>query len=324
MLKAAILDDYQNVALSLADWGRLKGKVEITVFNDNIADLDQVAKRLAPFDILILNRERTPFPKELIDKLPNLKLLLTSGMVNRSIDVAAANARGVPVCGSRSSSSSTPELTWGLLLACARQIPRENRNVIEGRWQETVGIGLQGRTLGVCGLGNLGTPVAKIGLAFGMKVTVWSTNMTQERADKQLPGVTAVSKDELMSGSDFITIHMPHSPKSEGIIGKADIAKMKKTAYLINTSRGPIVDEEALYAAVREGRIAGCGLDVYSVEPLPKDAPVRSLPNSVLTPHLGFVEVDAYRRHFAEAIANIEAWMAGKPERVLQPLKEPV
>lgn len=323
MFKAAILDDYQNVALSLADWGRLKGKVEITVFNDHLDDESAVAKRLAPFDILILNRERTPFAKSLIDKLPNLKLLLTSGMVNRSIDVAAANAKGVPVCGSRSSSSSTPELTWGLILACARQIPREDRNVREGKWQETVGIGLMGRTLGVCGLGNLGTPVAKIGLAFGMKVTAWSSNMTQDRADKQLAGVIAVTKDELMSGSDFITIHMPHSPKSEKLIGAGDIAKMKKTAYLINTSRGPIVDEEALYAAVRAGKIAGCGLDVYSVEPLPKNAPVRSLPNSVLTPHLGFVEVDAYRRHFSEAIANVEAWMAGKPERVLEPLKEP-
>ena len=321
MHRAAILDDYQNVALTCADFARLEGKVAFTVFNDHFDDIDAVARRLAEFDFVLLNRERTPFAKALIDKLPKLKAIFTSGMVNRSIDIAAANARGITVCGSRSSSTSTPELTWGLILALARQIPREDLNVREGRWQESVGIGLAGRTLGVVGLGNLGTPVARIGLAFGMKVAAWSSAMTQERADKILPGVTAVSKEELMAGSDFITIHMPLSARSRGLIGPTDIARMKRTAYLVNTSRGPIVDEDALQAAVRGGRIAGCALDVYSVEPLPKDHPVRSLPNSVLTPHLGFVEIDAYRRHFSEAIDNIEAWLAGAPTRVLSPPK---
>jgi phosphoglycerate dehydrogenase-like enzyme len=322
MLKAAILDDYQNVALKLADWDRLKGKVDFTVFTDHLADLDAVAKRLADFEIVIMNRERTPFLADLLKKLPKLKLLLTSGMVNRSIDVRAANAQGITVCGSVSGSSSTPELTWGILIALARQIPREVRNLQEGRWQETVGVGLRGRTLGIIGLGHLGIPVARVGLAFDMKIAVWSPNMTQARADTVMPGLKAVSKDEMMAGSDFITIHMPLGPRSIGIVGAADIARMKPTAYLINTSRGPIVDQEALYAAVRAGKIAGCGLDVYDIEPLPKDHPVRSLPNSVLTPHLGFVEIDAYKRHFGEAVENIEAWMKGAPTRVIEPHKD--
>jgi len=322
MLKAAILDDYQNVALSLADWDRLKDRVQFTVFNDHLADEDAVAKRLADFEIVIMNRERTPFLAGLLKKLPKLKLLLTSGMVNRSIDVRAANDQGITVCGSQSSSSSTPELTWGIIIALARQIPREVRNMQDGRWQETVGVGLKGRTLGIIGLGHLGVPVARVGLAFDMKVAVWSPNMSQERADKVMPGLTAVSKEEMMSGSDFITIHMPLGPRSLGIVGAADIARMKKTAYLINTSRGPIVDQDALYKAVREGKIAGCGLDVYDIEPLPADHPVRSLPNSVLTPHLGFVEVDAYKRHFAEAVENIENWLKGSPSRVIAPHKD--
>ncbi len=322
MLKAAILDDYQNVALSLADWDRLKGKVDFTVFTDNLADVDAVAKRLADFDIVIMNRERTPFLADLLQKLPKLKLLLTSGMVNRSIDVKAANAQGIVVCGSLSSSSSTPELAWGMIIALARHIPREVRNLQEGRWQETVGIGLKGRTLGIIGLGHLGIPMARVALAFDMKVAVWSPNMSQERADKVMPGLKAVSKDEMMSGSDFITIHMPLGPRSIGIVSAADIARMKPTAYLINTSRGPIVEQEALYKAVRENKIAGCALDVYDIEPLPKDHPVRSLPNSVLTPHLGFVEVDAYKRHFAEAVDNIENWLAGKPSRVIEAHKD--
>lgn len=322
MLHAAILDDYQNVALSLAEWSRLKEQVAFTAFNDHLSDVDAVAARLKDFEIVIMNRERTPFFADLLKKLPKLKLLLTSGMVNRSIDVAAANAQGVTVCGSRSSSSSTPELCWGLIIALARQIPAEDRNVREGRWQQSIGIGLQGRTLGVIGLGHLGIPVAKVGLAFGMKVAVWSPNMTQARADEVMPGLTAVSKEQMMAGSDFITIHMPLGPRSQGLIGAADIARMKPTAYLINTSRGPIVDQDALYAAVRAGRIAGVGLDVYDIEPLPKDHPVRSLPNSVLTPHLGFVEVEAYKRHFAEAVENIESWLKGTPMRVISLSKD--
>jgi phosphoglycerate dehydrogenase-like enzyme len=319
MHRLAILDDYQNVALTLADWDRLAGKVEITVFTDHVADVGKVAQRLQPFDIILMNRERTPFGRELLEKLPNLKLLCTSGMVNRSIDIAFANARGIAVCGSRSISTSTPELTWGLILALARNIPREDRNVREGRWQDTVGIGLAGRTLGVIGLGNLGVPVAKIGLAFGMTVTAWSANLTQERADKACPGVRAVTKDALMRDSDFITIHMPHSPRSEGIVAAADIAKMKPSAFFINTSRAALVDEDALHAAARGGKIAGVGIDVYGIEPLPPDHPVRSLPNSVLTPHLGFVEVDAYRKHYGEAVENIENWLNGTPSRLLKP-----
>ncbi|NQV55430.1 MAG: D-2-hydroxyacid dehydrogenase family protein [Rhodospirillales bacterium] len=317
MIKAAILDDYQNIALQYADWSSLDGQVEITAFNDHLFDEAAIAERLADFEILILNRERTPFPKSLLDRLPKLKLLVTSGMHNRAIDFGVTKERGILVCGSAMKSGSTPELTWGLILALARNIIGEDRNVREGRWQQTVGLGLEGKVLGVIGLGRLGKPVARVGKEFGMEIITWSPNMSQSRADEV--GAVAVSKDGLLATSDFVTLHVPLNGGSRGLLQAEDLAKMKKTAFLINTSRGPLVDEQALIEAVRGGVIAGAGLDVYDVEPLPQDHPIRSLENTVLTPHLGYVSDLTYRASFHDAVGDIEAWLNGKPVRVINP-----
>ena len=316
MTKLAILDDYQNVVLNLADWERLPDDIEITVFNDHLMDESDVGERLAEFEIVLMIRERTPFPGSLIGKLPKLKLLMTTGLHNASIDVAAATAAGITVCGTGSLNNSTPELTWGLILSLFRSIPREDRNVREGRWQTTIGRGLKQSVLGIVGLGRLGTPVAEVGLAFGMNVIAWSPNLTQKRADEV--GVTCVSKAELFSQADVITIHMPLSDRSRGLIGAEDLERMKPTGYLVNTSRGPIVDEDALLERLRERAIAGAGLDVYGIEPLPVDHPIRAMENTVLTPHLGYVTEEAYRVNFAGAVENIEAWLKGEPLRVIE------
>jgi phosphoglycerate dehydrogenase-like enzyme len=317
VLRAAILDDYQNVASGLADWDQLKDQVEFVFFTDHLEDEEEIAERLMDFDIVLMNRERTPFLKSQLDKLPNLKLLLTSGMRNFSIDLAAAQEKGLPVCGTQMISYATPELTWGLILSLARQIPKEDRLLRDGGyWQTTVGIGLEGRTLGILGLGRLGVPVAKIGLAFGMNVIAWSPNLTQERAAED--GVTSVSKEALFSEADFITLHMPLSDRSRGIVGAEDLAHMKSTSFLINTSRGPLVDEAALIKALEENAIAGAGLDVYDVEPLPLDHALRRLENTVLTPHLGYVVEDNYRLNFGQMIENIEAWIKGTQTREMK------
>jgi phosphoglycerate dehydrogenase-like enzyme len=315
MYKAAILDDYQNVGLDFADWQRLGGDVEVTAFNDHLFDEDTIAERLAEFHILVLNRERTPFPRSLLQRLPNLKLMTTSGMYNRSADMEAAREMGIDFCGTEMRSAATPELTWGLILALARQIPKEDRNVREGRWQESVGVGLAGKVLGIIGLGKLGTPVARIGQAFNMEVAAWSPNMTQSRADEA--GVRCVDKDTLIAESDFITLHMPLSERSRGILQAADLAKMKPTAFLINTSRGPLIDETALINALEAKSFAGAGLDVYDVEPLPADHPFRRLDNTVVTPHLGYVSRDTYEVSFGQAVENIEAWLKGAPIRLI-------
>ena len=316
MYKAAILDDYQNVALQFANWKQLDGQVEVTVFNDHLFEDRAIVERLSDFDILILNRERTPFSRPLLERLPNLKLMCTSGMYNRAADLAAARELGIDFCGTEMCSAATPELTWGLILSLARQIPKEDRNVREGRWQESVGIGLAGKVLGIIGLGKLGTPVARVGQAFEMKVIAWSPNLTQERAD-EVGGVRAVDKDTLMADSDFITLHMPLSERSRGILQADDLAKMKKTAFLVNTSRGPLIDEAALIDALEKKLFAGAGLDVYDVEPLPENHPIRSLDNTVLTPHLGYVSRDSYGLSFAQTVDNIEAWLAGAPVRLI-------
>ncbi len=316
MFKAAMLDDYQNATSKLADWDQLKGKVEFEFFTDHLEDEGEIAKRLQDFDIVMMNRERTPFLKSQLEKLPHLKLLMTSGMRNFSIDIAAANAQGISVCGTKSQSNPTPELTWGLILSLARQIPKEDRLLREGGyWQTTIGRGLQGNRLGIVGLGRLGTMVAKVGLAFGMDVVAWSPNLTAERASEV--GVKAVSKNELFSSADFITLHMPLSDRSRGIAGADDIALMKSTAFLVNTSRGPLVEEAALIAALESGAIAGAGLDVYDIEPLPLDHVYRRLGNTVLTPHLGYVIEENYRQTFDEMIENIKAWISGTPMRVM-------
>lgn len=313
MHRIAILDDYQNVAKDMADWDKLGNHVEIVTFADHLADEDEVARRLAAFDIIVMNRERTPFLKSQLAKLPNLKLLLTSGMRNFSIDMAAAKDQGVTVCGTEMLGMPTPELAWGLILGLARQIPAEDRQMKEGGWQTRLGIGLLGRRLGVVGLGRLGVPVAKVGLAFGMDVVAWSPNLTDERAAEH--GVWRVDKDELFRQSDFITVHMPLSDRSLGLIAEAELSQMKATAYLVNTSRGPIVDEAALIEALENKRIAGAGIDVYETEPLPSDHPLRKLDNIILTPHMGYVVEENYRLSFGQIVENIEAWIKGAPMR---------
>ncbi|MDC0196368.1 D-2-hydroxyacid dehydrogenase family protein [Gammaproteobacteria bacterium] len=314
MFKAAILDDYQNAASGLANWEKLASKVEFSFFSDHLIDENEIADRLEVFDILMINRERTPFLKSQLEKLPNLKLLLTSGHRNFSIDLATANERGVTVCGTDMLSFSTPELAWGLILSLARQIPKEDQLLRKGGyWQTTIGIGLEGKTLGVVGLGRLGVPMARIGQAFGMKVIAWSPNLTQHRAAKV--GVRLATKKELFANADFITIHMPLSDRSREIVGAEDIKLMKTSAFLINTSRGPLVAEQSLVSALKGKKIAGAGLDVFDIEPLPLGHPLRQLDNTVLTPHLGYVVEENYTQGFAQMIENIEAWLSGKPIR---------
>ena len=315
MRRVAILDDYQRVMRKVADWSRLGDGFAVTVFDDHLDDEDAVAARLADFEVVVMNRERTPFRRSLIAKLPKLRLLITNGMRNLSIDLAAAAERGVTVCGTRSRGSATPELTWGLILSLLRNIPAEDRTMRAGGWQTTLGRELAGATLGIVGLGRIGAQVAKVGLAFGMTVVAWSPNLTEARAAEV--GATRVDKEALFAGADIVTIHMVLSERSRGLVGAAELRRMKRSAYLINTSRGPIVDEAALLSALKNGEIAGAGLDVYDAEPLPANHPLRSAPNTVLTPHLGYVTEETYRVSFADAVDDIVAWATGAPVRVL-------
>jgi phosphoglycerate dehydrogenase-like enzyme len=317
-MRIAILDDYQNVALDMADWSAVKAKAEVTVFNDHLDALDDQAERLQPFDVIVAMRERTPFPVALFDRLPNLKLLVTSGMVNRGIDLEAANAHKVIVCGAQSTGASTAELAWGLILSVARNIPGEDRATRDGQWQTGVGVALQGRTLGVIGLGKLGSQVAKVGLAMGMQVFAWSQNLTAERCAEI--GVTFVSKEVLLSTADVISIHVVLSERTRGLLGCAELALMKPTAFLINTSRGPIIDEAALIEALQKGTIGGAGLDVFDVEPLPLDHPLRTAPRTVLSPHMGYVTDQSYALWFEQDAEDVAVWLAGKPPlRALNP-----
>jgi phosphoglycerate dehydrogenase-like enzyme len=317
MTRIAILDDYQNVARRMADWDSLPGGTALTIFADHLADHDALAKRLADFDAVIAMRERTPFPRALLARLPQLKLLVTTGMRNASIDVAAAVERGVTVCGTAGLPYPTAELAWGLILGLARRIPTEDRATREGRWQVSCGLGLNGKTLGVLGLGTLGSRVARVGRAFEMDVIAWSQNLTAARAAEV--GATLVARDELLARSDVVSIHLVLSDRTRGLIGASELARMKRTAFLVNTSRGPIVDEAALVAALRAGTIAGAGLDVYDEEPLPPTHPLRSLPNTVITPHLGYVTEETYRIFYGHALEDVKAWLAGQPIRVVRP-----
>ena len=315
-IKAAILDDYQNVVLKIADWGKFKGEVDIKVFNEHLGGPEKVIAALKGFEIVVTMRERTGFPKQVIDALPDLKLLITTGMRNASIDTEAAKARGVTVCGTGSFGSPTSGIAIGLMLELTRHIGYENARLHAGAtWQTTIGPDLEGLTLGVLGLGKLGTRTANIAKAFGMKVLAWSQNLTPEKCREA--GVDYASKDELLRQSDFITIHVVLSARTLGLIGAAEIALMKPTAFLINTSRGPIVDEAALISALRQHTIAGAGLDVFDVEPLPLDHPYRKMDNVVITPHLGYVSEQNYRRYFADAVDDIRGFLDGKPMRVL-------
>ena len=315
--RIAVLDDFQNVALEVADWSAVAQRADITVFDDHLADPDAVAERLRDFDIVVIMRERTPFPAALIDSLPNLKLLVTTGRRNLAIDLDAATARGVIVSGTDSVGYCPAELTWALILALMRNIPKEDRATREGRWQTALGRALNGRVLGVIGLGKIGARVAAVGKAFEMDVIAWSQNLTGERCAEA--GVRQVGFEELLTASDVITIHTVLSDRTRGLIGAGELAKMKPTAYLVNTSRGPIIEEAALITALKDGTIAGAGLDVYDVEPLPLDHPLRNFENTVITPHLGYVTDDNYRVYFGHAVEDIGAYLDGGPVRVLNP-----
>ena len=317
MQTCLILDDYQNAALGLADWARLSDRVAVSTIIDHIADRDALVSRIEQAEILVIMRERTPFPADLLARLPRLKLLVTSGMRNLAIDVAAARARGITVCGTESSPTPPTELTWALILGLARHLPFENRNLRErGPWQSTVGTDLAGATLGVLGLGKIGTRVAAIGRAFGMRVIAWSTNLDDARA--AAAGVErAESKEALLDASDVVTIHLVLGDRTRGLLGEAELHRMRPSAILVNTSRAPIVDQAALVRALEEGWIAGAGLDVFETEPLPADSPFRHLPNVLALPHVGYVTLNNYRTFFTQAVEDIEAWLAGAPIRLL-------
>jgi len=310
-MKIAVLDDYQNVALKLADWSVLTGRAEITAFNDHIADPAALIDRLLPFDVICVMRERTPLPREIIERLPQLKLIASTGPGNASIDMAAAAERGISVTGTGYRSTPTIELTWALILASTRHIVRESNAVRAGGWQTTVGQELEGRVLGVVGLGRVGGQVARIGLAFGMKIIAWSQNMTPEIA--ATVGATMVPKSELFRQADIVTIHLILSKRTRGLIGAAEFEVMKPAARLINTSRGPIVDEAALIAALASRTIGGAALDVFDQEPLPAGHPFRSLDNVLATPHIGYVGEDLYRTFFQDVVASISAWLDERP-----------
>jgi D-3-phosphoglycerate dehydrogenase len=316
MPRCAILDDYQNIALTAADWSKVAGDLEIKVFSEHLGGADEAVKALQGFDIVCAMRERTGFPRAVIEKLPDLKLLITTGMRNASIDVAAAKERGVVVCGTPAVGSPTSGVTIGLMLELTRRIGYENARMKAGvPWQSTIGLDLEGLTLGVLGLGKLGVRTAKVAQAFGMKVIAWSQNLTPEKC--QEAGVGYVSKDDLFRQSDFVTIHVVLSERSRGLVGAKEFALMKPTAYIINTSRGPIIDEAAMLTVLREKKIAGAGLDVFDIEPLPVDHPLRKLDNVVLTPHLGYVALQNYRAYFAGVVDDIRGFLDGKPVRVM-------
>jgi D-3-phosphoglycerate dehydrogenase len=316
MVRAAILDDYQNVALSFADWSRVAEDVEIKVFDKPFASQDEAIKALQGFAIIVGMRERTPFPRKVIEALPDLKLLITTGARNNSFDVKACGERGITVCGTGVAGSPTTGIAFGLILELTRRIGFENARLKAGApWQVTIGRDLEGLTLGILGLGKLGQRSATVGKAFGMKTIAWSQNLTAEKA--QAAGAELVSKEDLFRSADVVTIHLVLSDRSRGLVGAKELGLMKKTAYLINTSRGPIVDEKALIAALQSKSVAGAGLDVFDVEPLPLDHPFRKMDNAVITPHLGYVSEQNYRKYFPDIVEDIRAWLDGKPVRVI-------
>jgi len=316
MVQAAILDDYQDIAMKMADWSAIAKDVEIKVFNKPFANQDEVIKALRGFAIVVGMRERTAFPRKVIEALPDLKLLITTGARNNSFDVKACAERGVTVCGTGSFGSPTTGIAFGLMLELTRGIGFENARLKAGApWQTTIGRDLEGLTLGILGLGKLGQRSAAVGKAFGMKTMAWSQNLTEEKA--KASGADYVSKEDLFRNSDIVTIHVVLSDRSRGLVGAKELGLMKKTACLINTSRGPIVDEKALIAALQNKAIAGAGLDVFDVEPLPLDHPFRKMDNVVITPHLGYVSEQNYRKYFPDVVENIRAWLDGKPLRLI-------
>ncbi|MEK3708116.1 D-2-hydroxyacid dehydrogenase family protein [Paenibacillus sp. FSL R7-0198] len=316
-LRCAVLDDYQNVALTSADWGPLMDQVEIQTFNNYMGSEEKVIQELQDFDIVVLMRERTPFPEKVISQLPKLKLLITSGMRNASIDLKAAEKNGIIVCGTEGSSNPPTELTWALILGLSRQLVTENNALRSNRnWQSTVGLDLHGRTLGLLGLGKIGTRMAEIAQAFGMNVMAWSENLTQEKAEKH--GVIwSETKEQLLAQSDIVSIHLVLSDRTQNLIGQAEFQQMKSSALLINTSRAGIVDQEAMVEALQSGVIAGAGLDVYVQEPLPVNHVMRTLPNVLATPHLGYVTRGNYEIYYNHTVENIVMFLKGTPIRQL-------
>ena len=314
-MKIAILDDYQQVAKQLADWGSLPADSEVDSFAENIADTNELVRRLQPYDVIVAMRERTRFPAQVIDALPKLRLLVSTGARNPSIDAEACARRKIALCsahGTASAQSSTAEVAWSLILALVKRIAQADKAMRAGGWQETlITESLAGKTLGVLGLGRLGKHVARYGQAFGMNVIAWSPHLTDERAAEV--SVQRVSKEDLFAQSDIVSLHLVSNAATKGIVGPGEIAAMKPTAYLVNTSRGPLIDEQALIRALQERRIAGAGLDVFWTEPLPKDHVVRRLDNVVLTPHLGYVVDDNLKMFYQNAVKNIKSWIAGEP-----------
>ena len=319
LARLAILDDYQGATLERGPWDSLPG-LEKTVFQDTLTDQNALAARLEPFDGILAMRERTPINRALIERLPNLKLLMTTGERNRGIDAAACAERGISFCGTSSSGAPTVDITWGLILNLMRGLPEQQDNLRAGRWQQMLGAGhlgrtIEGKTLGVVGLGKLGGRVARVAQAFGMQVIAWSQNLTDEAATAA--GATRVAKEELFRRADVVSLHLILSDRSRGIVDAAELALMKAEAIIVNTSRGPLIDQPALIAALTEGRIAGAGIDVFDQEPLPPDHPILAAPRTMLLPHLGYVSEENYAAYFKGAVEAIEAWQAGTPIRVI-------
>jgi phosphoglycerate dehydrogenase-like enzyme len=308
LIKIAVLDDYQLVSLQMADWSAVLEKAEVTVFADHLADEAAIIERLRPFQVLCVMRERTPLGRALLSALPNLKLVVSTGKVNAAIDRAACEELGIRLAMTGYLESGAPELTWALLMALARNITAENKNVRSGGWQTTIGGDLKGKTIGIVGLGRIGSKIAAYANAFDMKVIAWSENLTEEKA--AAAGADLVSKESLFRWSDFITVHLVLSHRSRGIIGTEDLKLMKPTAFLINTSRGPLIDESALIDVLERKAIAGAAIDVYNTEPLPEDHIFRSLQNVLATPHIGYVTEDTYRLFYGDTVKAIESWLS--------------
>jgi len=314
-VKLAILDDYQGVALDSADWSQVEQSADISIFDTHLGDADVVVRALYGFDIIVAMRERTPFPQYVLERLPKLRLLVTTGMRNLAIDLAAARKQGIDVCGTPMLGYPAAEHTWALILSLVKQVPAENLSMHRGGWQVSLSTGLQNNTLGILGLGKLGLQVARVGLAFGMKVQAWSANLTPERCAES--GVVYASREALFATSDIVTVHLVLSDRTRGLVGATEFQMMKPTAYLVNTSRGPIVQESALVSALQVGSIAGAGLDVFDTEPLPQNHPLRGLDNAVLTGHTGYVMRENYTTGYRGAVEAISAWLNGKPVRLL-------
>ena len=315
MPKLALLDDYQSVAMKSADWSTLPAGCTVEAFHDHLSDEDAVAERLEGFEFVMALRERTPFPRTLLERLPNLKMLGTAGARNASIDMQAATGLGIVVCGTGGSPRATMELTWGLILGLLRKIPQEHSATRGGAWQQTLGEGLDGRTLGLLGLGRIGGQMAEVASAFHMNIIAWSQNLIEERSVEC--GARLVGKEELFSQTDVVSIHLQLSDRTRGLVQSGDLARMKPTAYLVNTSRGPIVDEAALVDVLRRKAIAGAGIDVFEVEPLPSGHPYLGLDNALLTPHMGYVTEETYKLFYGDTLENVRGFMSGDPQRVV-------